>query len=93
MTFSSKISAGLLALLLGFSSFSAAADQSARITFRRVFPASTPEFIEITIREDSDAATYEIRQIEEDSETAPNYSRFLKDWRASRNTLSSSPAA
>ena len=40
--------------------------QSAKLSFRRVFPASTPEFIEITVREDSDTATYEIRQLDED---------------------------
>ncbi len=45
--------------------------QSAKLTFRRVFPASTPEFIEITVREDSDDATYEIRQLDEDASSAP----------------------
>jgi len=48
-----------------------AAAQSATLTFRRVFPASTPEFIEITVREDSDAATYEIRQLEEEPGASP----------------------
>ena len=43
-----------------------AAAQSATLTFRRVFPASTPEVIEITVQEDSDAATYEIRQLDEE---------------------------
>jgi hypothetical protein len=38
----------------------------ARITYRRVFQSSTPEFIEIVVHEDSDAATYEIRQLDED---------------------------
>jgi hypothetical protein len=54
---------------LGYAQVSFA--QSAKITFRRVFPASTPEFIEITVREDSDDATYEIRQLDEDPATAP----------------------
>lgn len=48
----------------------AAACQSAKLTFRRVFPASTPEFIEITVREDSDTASYEIRQLDEDAGNA-----------------------
>jgi hypothetical protein len=44
----------------------------AKLTFRRVFKSSTPEFIEISVREDSDDATYEIRQLEDD----PGASRF-----------------
>lgn len=43
---------------------------SAKITFRRVFKASTPEFIEITVRADSDTASYEIRQLEDDPGSA-----------------------
>jgi hypothetical protein len=38
----------------------------AKLTFRRVFKSSTPEFIEITVRDDADAATYEIRQLDDD---------------------------
>ena len=38
----------------------------AKLTFRRVFKSSTPEFIEIVVRQDSDDATYEIRQLDED---------------------------
>lgn len=38
----------------------------AKLTFRRIFKASSPEFIEITVREDSDEASYEIRQLDED---------------------------
>jgi hypothetical protein len=38
----------------------------AKLTFRRVFKSSTPEFIEITVREDSDQSTYEIRQLDDD---------------------------
>jgi hypothetical protein len=59
----------MLLVCLGNAPLSAA--QSAKITFRRVFPASTPEFIEITVREDSDDATYEIRQLEEDPASTP----------------------
>jgi hypothetical protein len=38
-----------------------------QITFRRVFKSSTPELIEIVIPENSDAATYEIRQLDDDA--------------------------
>jgi hypothetical protein len=41
---------------------------SAKLTFRRIFKSSAPEFIEITIREDADQATYDIRQLDEDPE-------------------------
>jgi hypothetical protein len=64
----------LVALGVLFVSGSAcvvAAPQSAKLTFRRVFPSSTPEFIEIAVREDSDAATYEIRQLEEEAGSSP----------------------
>ena len=50
---------------------SAAADNGARLTFRRVFKSSTPELIEIVVREDSDAATYEIRQLDDDPGSLP----------------------
>jgi hypothetical protein len=42
-----------------------------KITFRRVFKSSSPEFIEITVREDSDAGAYEIRQLDEDAGALP----------------------
>src|SRR5271163_478538 len=38
----------------------------AEITFRRVFKSSTPEFIEIMVREGSDTASYEIRQLDDE---------------------------
>jgi hypothetical protein len=44
----------------------AAAAAGAKLTFRRVFKSSTPEFIEISLSEDSDDATYEIRQLDDD---------------------------
>jgi hypothetical protein len=44
---------------------------AARITFRRVFKSSTPELIEITVSEDSDTATYEIRQLDDDPGSSP----------------------
>ena len=72
MNFRGKL-VGLLFLLLlsGGLHLPAASAQTAKLTFRRVFPASSPEFIEITVREDSDSATYEIRQLEEDAGSSP----------------------
>jgi hypothetical protein len=46
--------------------YAAPAAAGAKLSFRRVFKSSTPEFIEISIREDSDDATYEIRQLDDD---------------------------
>ena len=40
---------------------------SAKLTYRRVFKASSPEFIEITVLSNSDDATYEIRQLDDDA--------------------------
>ena len=45
--------------------------QAAKITFRRIFKGSSPELIEISVREDSNAATYEIRQLDEDPGVSP----------------------
>jgi hypothetical protein len=44
-----------------------AGGQAAKLTYRRIFKASTPEFIEITVRSDSDDANYEIRQLDDDA--------------------------
>jgi hypothetical protein len=55
--------AGSCVARLGHPATSSAA---AKLTFRRVFKSSTPEFIEITLRQDSDDATYEIRQLDEE---------------------------
>jgi hypothetical protein len=44
----------------------APAPAGAKLMFRRVFKSSTPEYIEISIRDDSDDATYEIRQLDDD---------------------------
>jgi hypothetical protein len=44
---------------------------SAVFTYRRIFKSSTPEFIEIKINEDSESATYEIRQLDEDPGATP----------------------
>ncbi len=62
-----------LAALLGAAVLpAAAAAAGAKLTYRRVFKSSTPEFIEITVREESDAATFEIRQLDD----APGASAF-----------------
>ena len=55
--------------LAEFASSSPAA--GAKLTFRRIFKSSTPEFIEISVREDSDEASYEIRQLDDDPEKLP----------------------
>ena len=49
----------------------AALPSGATLSYRRVFKSSSPEFIEIRVREDSDAATYEIRQLDDDSAPSP----------------------
>jgi hypothetical protein len=54
-----------------FEFASSPAPAGAKLTFRRIFKSSTPEFIEISIREDSDEATYEIRQLDDDPEKLP----------------------
>jgi len=74
-----------LGLACGFPAYSSAISSSAmtvrpaepaaagaKLTFRRVFKSSTPEFIEVSVREDSDDATYEIRQLDDD----PGAARF-----------------
>jgi hypothetical protein len=44
---------------------------TAKVTFRRIFQGSSPEFIEVTVQSDSNAATYEIRQLDEDPGAQP----------------------
>jgi hypothetical protein len=41
------------------------------LSYRRIFKSSSPEFIEIIVHDDSDAATFEIRQLDEDPGAAP----------------------
>jgi len=45
--------------------------RGATLTYRHIFKGSYPEFVEIKVREDSDAATYEIRQLDDDSGASP----------------------
>jgi hypothetical protein len=42
------------------------APAGAKLSFRRIFKSSAPEFIEISVQENSDDATYEIRQLDDD---------------------------
>src|ERR1700739_3372412 len=49
----------------------AAPPASGMFTYRRIFKSSTPEFIEIKIDENSDKASYEIRQLDEDPGSTP----------------------
>jgi hypothetical protein len=43
----------------------------AQLTFQRIFKSSSPEFIKITVRSDTDAASYEIRQLDETPGASP----------------------
>jgi hypothetical protein len=44
---------------------------SSVFTYRRIFKSSTPEFIEIKVKDDSDTGSYEIRQLDEDPGATP----------------------
>jgi hypothetical protein len=57
--------------LAGGPAFPVPAPCAAKLTFRRVFKDSSPEFIEVTVREDSDLASYEIRQLDENPGASP----------------------
>jgi len=50
---------------------SVASATGAEMTFRRVFKSSTPELIEIVVHENSDNASYEIRQLDDDVGATP----------------------
>jgi len=50
---------------------SAPAPAHAKLSYRRIFKSSSPEFIEIIVRDDSDAATFEIRQLDEEPGASP----------------------
>jgi hypothetical protein len=60
-----------LACMVAGAAYSAPGSAGAKLTFRRVFKSSSPEFIEIAVREDSDTAAYEIRQLDEDAGPSP----------------------
>jgi len=68
------ISRRLCLLLLCVAPFFVATAESPNgnwFTYRRVFKTSVPEFIEIRIQENPSAATYEIRQLDEDAGATP----------------------
>ena len=58
-------------LSLVFSSSSSNPAAHAKLTYRRIFKSSSPEFIEIIVHDDTDAATFEIRQLDEDPGSSP----------------------
>jgi hypothetical protein len=66
LTFATSSNAASLA-----TSAVAAPAESAKLTFRRVFKSSSPEFIEIVVPEDARPATYDIRQLDEDPSASP----------------------
>jgi hypothetical protein len=53
------------------TSAAGASAESAKLTYRRVFKSSSPEFIEIVVPEDGHPATYDIRQLDEDPSASP----------------------
>ena len=67
MTIISRRLCLLLLCAVAFPFPIAAAPTGNWFTYRRVFKSSVPEFIEIRIQENSAAATYEIRQLDEDA--------------------------
>jgi hypothetical protein len=76
LSITSVLVAGMLLFLCLSCWLSSAAAASppaagAKISFKRVFQGSSPELIEITLRDDSDTATYEIRQLDEDPGALP----------------------
>ena len=64
---------GLLTVLGCAAAFSQASGSAApaKVTFRRIFQGSSPEFIELCIWDDGKKATYEIRQLDDDAGSAP----------------------
>src|ERR1700733_4919736 len=63
-------SAGATSVFAG-SGYAATPAESAKLTFKRVFKSSSPEFIEIVVPEDGRPATYDIRQLDEDPSALP----------------------
>src|SRR5450432_960281 len=61
----------LLLCLLFTASGSLAAPSGGVFTYRRIFKSSVPEFIEIKIPENSEKASFEIRQLDEDPGSSP----------------------
>lgn len=61
----------LLFCLLPAESAHSSPASSSVFTYRRIFKSSTPEYIELRIKEDSDTGSYEIRQLDEDPGSTP----------------------
>jgi hypothetical protein len=57
----------LLVLLVAASAFARPASDSTNITYRKIFKSSYPEYVEIKVSQNG-AATYDIRQLDEESE-------------------------
>jgi len=53
------------------SAASTVSSQTPKVTFRRIFQGSSPEYIELCIWDDAKTATYEIRQMDDDPGSAP----------------------
>ncbi len=53
------------------ATFALPAPSGSVFTYRRIFKTSVPEFIEIKIPENSDKATFEIRQLDDDPGASP----------------------
>ena len=54
----------------GGTAMAAAADNAATLTFRKIFKSSSPEFIEIRIRDTSDC-TFDVRSLDEAADPQP----------------------
>ncbi|MGA8145853.1 MAG: hypothetical protein WB987_18350 [Candidatus Acidiferrales bacterium] len=57
----------LLALLAASSAFAGSPNDGPNITYRKIFKSSYPEFVQIKVSQ-SGAATYDIRQLDEESD-------------------------
>ena len=57
----------LLVLVVAASAFARPASDSTNITYRKIFKSSYPEYVEIKVSQNG-AATYDIRQLDEESE-------------------------
>lgn len=62
---------GSCALAAPYAAAPSPASAHAKLSYRRIFKSSSPEFIEIVVHDDTDAATFEIRQLEEDPGAVP----------------------
>jgi hypothetical protein len=69
-----------MASMTAYAALAVPGPAGAKLTFRRVFKGSSPEYIEIIVREDSDVAAYEIRQLDEDAGASPF--QVSATWRA-----------